>query len=92
MRDRVMTAPLWTPEIGRPLYMVPGLEVSVRFGSRGSQGAVVSRVGRNGAVFVRKYRASSKRYTQEVRLWPSELLGRWQGMRLDPPPLKLKSD
>lgn len=52
----------------------PGDQVLVRFGSRGSQAAVIVRRTRDGNLLVRKYRAKSRSYTKPVRLHPGEVL------------------
>lgn len=53
----------------------PGMVIRISFGSRGTQNAVVNKVTREGSVYVCKWRKSSQRWTQPVRLYPSEYVG-----------------
>jgi len=53
----------------------PGMLIRVAFGNHGSQKAIVDKVTRDGNVHVKKWRASSARWTKPVRLYPQEFLG-----------------
>lgn len=52
----------------------PGDQVRVRFGSQGSQAAIITARTRDGNVLGRKYRAKSHSYTKPVRIHPGDVL------------------
>lgn len=52
----------------------PGDEVLVRFGSRGSQAAIITSRTSGGHLLGRKYRAKSRSYTKPVRIHPGDVL------------------
>lgn len=52
----------------------PGDEVLVRFGSRGSQSAVITKRTPQGNLLGRKWRAKSRSYTQPVRIHPGDVI------------------
>lgn len=61
----------------------PGDLVKMMHGPNGSQKAVVERVSERGAIYVKKWSASSQRFTEPVRIYEGEYLGyigRWSGI------------
>lgn len=52
----------------------PGDQVLVRFGSSGSQSAVITERTRSGYLMGRKYRERSRSYTKPVRIHPGDVL------------------